>query len=167
MSRAPRGRAARLIPRPHAPIPAPRAPAQRMESLGNAKAQELYGEVGRARVAEEASADVVEAHVRDKYAKIKQAPGPVPGASGKLYRCTDRSTGAADAAAQAPASVAIASASAAPAGAKSTNATRVKKKASASKSSKSKRPSSSASATVRSKVCAARAHVTSTHPLRR
>jgi hypothetical protein len=61
--------------------------AQRMESLGNERCHELYGEAGRSRVSETVDGQVLEVHVRDKYAKIKPAPGPLPAASGKLYRC--------------------------------------------------------------------------------
>lgn len=64
-----------------------RRSAQRMEGLGNEKARELYGEAGGVRVSEEVDAEVLEVHVRDKYSRIKAAPGPLPSASGKLYRC--------------------------------------------------------------------------------
>ncbi|KAG8469845.1 hypothetical protein KFE25_006300 [Diacronema lutheri] len=60
---------------------------ERMEALGNERARELYGEAGRVRVSKDVDAEVLEVHVRDKYSKIKPAPGPLPSASGKLYRC--------------------------------------------------------------------------------
>lgn len=60
-----------------------------MESLGNARAREVYGEAGSKRVSKRVDDDVLEAHVRDKYAKVKAAPGDLPAASGKLFRCEE------------------------------------------------------------------------------
>lgn len=80
-------RANRRAPPPRATVRARRPRAQRMEGLGNDKGRELYGEAASVRVSEEADAEVLEVHVRDKYSKIKPAPGPLPSASGKLYRC--------------------------------------------------------------------------------
>ncbi|KAJ1637790.1 putative GTPase activating protein for Arf-domain-containing protein [Pavlovales sp. CCMP2436] len=83
---------------------------ERMEGLGNEKCRELYGEAGKVRVDKDVDTEVLEVHVRDKYSKIKQAPGPIPGASGKLYRCETSGT-AAEGAAEAPAAEGLKAAS--------------------------------------------------------